>query len=45
MRGEREMREGLSCWPGWKTNQRNQTDETDQKDSYAALEAAFSKSS
>ena len=36
---------GLSCWPGWKTNQRNQRDQIDKKDRYAALEAAFSKSS
>jgi hypothetical protein len=36
---------GLSCWLDRQTNQRNQRDQTDQIDGYAALEAAFSKSS
>ena len=42
---------GLSCWPDRGTNQKNQKDqkdridETDQNDRYAALLAAFSKSS
>jgi hypothetical protein len=48
---------GLSCWLDRQTNQKNQRDqtdqidetgqidETDQNDRYAALEAAFSKSS
>jgi hypothetical protein len=36
---------GLSCWLDRKTNQKNQRDQIDQKDRYAALLAAFSKSS
>jgi hypothetical protein len=37
---------GLSCWPDRQTHQRNQTDYTNKTDEpYAALEAAFSKSS
>ena len=39
---------GLSCWPDQETSQKNQRDQTDQidpKDRYAALLAAFSKSS
>ena len=40
------MRAGLSCWPDRQTHQRNQTDYTNKTDEpYAALEAAFSKSS
>ena len=36
---------GLSCWPDRNPYQRDQIDRIDQKDAYAALEAAFSKSS
>ncbi len=40
-----EGQTGLSCWPDLETNQTDQTNQIDQTRPYAALLAAFSKSS